>query len=230
MAYPIFGRSSWVFLFMLTWQVSEVWQSRPGYAATNRPTQRIILLGDSLTEGYGVPKDKAFPALVESQLKTDGYSGVEVINAGISGSTTAGGESRLRWYLKKNPEVVLLALGGNDGLRGMPVDETKRNLEKIIILAKKNHIKILLAGMQMPPNYGKKYTEEYKKLYFDLARIHHLPMVPFLLEGIAGNREFNQEDGIHPNEYGHRKIAELVTPHLEKMISKKSEKVNDPLP
>ncbi|MEO7164229.1 MAG: arylesterase [Bdellovibrionia bacterium] len=203
--------------------------SQVSYAAANHSTQRIVILGDSLTEGYGVPKDKAFPALVESQLKADGYSEVEVINAGISGSTSASGESRLRWFLKQNPDIVLLALGANDGLRGTPVSETRKNLEKVIVLAQKNHVKVLLAGMQIPPNYGKKYTEEYKKLFLDLARTYRIPLIPFLLAGVAGSAKFNQGDGIHPNEAGHRKIAELVTPKLEKMISKQNEKMDNPI-
>jgi acyl-CoA thioesterase-1 len=188
------------------------------HATTDQASQKVLFLGDSLTEGYGVPKDKAFPALVGVQLKADGYTGVEVVNAGISGSTSASGESRLRWHLKGKFNRVLIALGGNDGLRGLSVSETKKNLEKVILLAQKNHIQVLLAGMQMPPNYGKKYTEEYKDLFFSLARLYHLPMIPFLLEGVAGHPELNQSDGIHPNENGHRKIAEQVTLKLKELL------------
>jgi len=209
---------------MLISQISGA--AQPPLRPASQPLSlKIIFLGDSLTEGYGVPKAKAFPSLVETQLKADGFSTAEVINAGISGSTTASGESRLRWYLKSRPDIVLVALGGNDGLRGTPVEETKKNLEKIILLARKHQIQVLLAGMQMPPNYGAKYTQQFRGLFYELAQTYHLPMIPFLLEGVAGDPQLNQEDGIHPNETGHRKIAVRVTLKLERMISKMTTKM-----
>lgn len=180
---------------------------------------RIVFLGDSLTEGYGISKEDAFPNQVEKNLKAAGYSNIEVIQAGISGSTSASAESRLRWHLKRRPQILILALGANDGLRGLPVSETQKNLSKTIQLAQKEKIQILLVGMKMPPNYGKEYTTEFEAMYSRLGREFQVLRVPFLLQGVAGHRELNQEDGIHPNEKGHLKIAEQLTPYLKKILS-----------
>ena len=175
---------------------------------------RILILGDSLTEGYGVSAQQAFPSLLEKKLNdefsSDKNRSYEIINAGISGSTSSGGVSRIEWLLKSKPDFLILALGGNDGLRGVPVEETKNNLEKIILAAKSKDIPTLLAGMKMPPNYGIEYTREFSKQFEDLANQENVPLIPFLLEGVGGNPAMNLPDRIHPNPAGHQKIAETV--------------------
>ena len=175
---------------------------------------RILILGDSLTEGYGVSAQQAFPSLLEKKLNdefsSDKNRSYEIINAGISGSTSSGGVSRIEWLLKSKPDFLILALGGNDGLRGVPVEETKNNLEKIILAAKSKDIPTLLAGMKMPPNYGIEYTREFSKQFEDLANQENVPLIPFLLEGVGGEPAMNLPDRIHPNPAGHQKIAETV--------------------
>ena len=179
---------------------------------------RILILGDSLTEGYGVSAQQAFPSLLEKKLNdefsSDKNSSYKIINAGISGSTSSGGVSRIEWLLKSKPDFLILALGGNDGLRGVPVEETKNNLKKIILAAKSKDIPTLLAGMKMPPNYGIGYTREFSKLFEDLANQENVPLIPFLLEGVGGNPAMNLPDRIHPNPAGHQKIAETVFQNL----------------
>ena len=179
---------------------------------------RILILGDSLTEGYGVSAQQAFPSLLEKKLNdefsSDKNSSYEIINAGISGSTSSGGVSRIEWLLKSKPDFLILALGGNDGLRGVPVEETKNNLEKIILAAKSKDIPTLLAGMKMPPNYGIEYTREFSKQFEDMANQENVPLIPFLLEGVGGNPAMNLPDRIHPNPAGHQKIAETVYQNL----------------
>ena len=179
---------------------------------------RILILGDSLTEGYGVSAQQAFPSLLEKKLNdefsSDKNSSYEIINAGISGSTSSGGVSRIEWLLKSKPDFLILALGGNDGLRGIPIEETKNNLEKIILAAKSKDIPTLLAGMKMPPNYGIEYTREFSKQFEDLANQEDVPLIPFLLEGVGGNPAMNLPDRIHPNPAGHQKIAETVYQNL----------------
>ncbi|MCB0351061.1 MAG: arylesterase [Bdellovibrionales bacterium] len=177
----------------------------------------IVVLGDSITEGYGIEKSSAYPALVEERLKKDGLN-VEIVNAGISGSTSASGAGRLKWFLKKKPEVLLLALGANDGLRGVKISATKKNILDIIKMAKKNNIRVFLAGMKMPPNYGKSYTIEFSKLYKDIARDEKIPLLLFLLEGVAGDIKLNQTDGIHPNEKGHQIIAQHVADFIKEHL------------
>ena len=179
---------------------------------------RILILGDSLTEGYGVSAQQAFPSLLEKKLNdefsSDKNSSYEIINAGISGSTSSGGVSRIEWLLKSKPDFLILALGGNDGLRGVPIEETKNNLEKIILAAKSKDIPTLLAGMKMPPNYGIEYTREFSKQFEDLANQEDVPLIPFLLEGVGGDPAMNLPDRIHPNPAGHQKIAETVFQNL----------------
>ena len=179
---------------------------------------RILILGDSLTEGYGVSAQQAFPSLLEKKLNdefsSDKNRSYEIINAGISGSTSSGGVSRIEWLLKSKPDFLILALGGNDGLRGVPVEETKNNLEKIILAAKSKDIPTLLAGMKMPPNYGIEYTREFSKQFEDLANQENVPLIPFLLEGVGGEPAMNLPDRIHPNPTGHQKIAETVYQNL----------------
>lgn len=179
--------------------------------------RHIVILGDSITDGYGVDKDNAFPAVLEKMLLESGKS-VKVVNAGISGSTSASAVSRMKWILKNPPHLIVLALGGNDGLRGFDPEVTKKNLSQAIELAKKQKVKIVIAGMQMPVNYGRSYREKFKQIFPDLAKQHSIPMIPFLLEGVGGEKELNLSDGIHPNEAGHRVIAKTVYNTIKGLI------------
>lgn len=175
----------------------------------------ILFLGDSLTEGLGVNKEDAFPKLVETMIQTELQKDITVINGGVSGSTTSDGLARLKWYMKKKPYLVFLALGANDGLRGLNLQQSEQNLEEIIKYAQISNAKVLLAGMLIPPNYGPEYSEEFKKMYQQLKNRYNLRSMPFLLDGVAGKKEFNQSDGIHPNEEGHKYIAKKVFEFLK---------------
>ena len=177
----------------------------------------IVVLGDSFTEGFGVAKEEAYPHLLEKELQRKGHS-VKVINAGISGSTSASAPSRLRWYIKAHTEIVILALGGNDGLRGLSVKHMKKNLSKAIELAQSEKILILLAGMQIPQNYGTEYTESFRNAFHELARQYQLQMIPFLLKEVGGVSSLNQDDGIHPNPEGHQIIFRTVLEYLEPLL------------
>lgn len=177
----------------------------------------ILVLGDSLSEGIGLDEDKTFPRLLEKNLQAKNKN-VSITNGGISGSTTASGLSRLKWHLKKKTDVMILELGGNDGLRGIDLKETEKNLRSIIAIAKEKKIKVLLLGLLMPPNYGKKYVSDFEKMYKNVAETEKLPFLPFLLKDIAGIKEMNLSDGIHPNEKGHEKIAKDLTVFVEKNI------------
>lgn len=170
----------------------------------------ILFLGDSLTEGLGIKKEDAFPTLVEKMIKDKLKKNIKIINGGVSGSTTNDGLSRLKWYLKRKPSLLLIALGANDGLRGLKIDKSKANLQAIISHAQKKNVKVLLAKMLMPPNYGAKYIKNFKNMYQDLQDTNKLKSMPFLLEGVAGKKKYNQNDGIHPNEEGHKIIAKNV--------------------
>ncbi|MCB9073613.1 MAG: arylesterase [Bdellovibrionaceae bacterium] len=179
----------------------------------------VVILGDSLTEGYGVKKEDSYPALIEGQLRHQ-FPNLKIINAAISGSTSASGPSRLKWQLRNKPQLLVLALGANDGLRGLSTDSLKTNLQKTIEIAQKNNIPVILLGMQMPVNYGKTYTQKYATVFSDLAKKYQLRFVPFLLEGVALKKELNQSDGIHPNEKGYKIIASRLTPIIEDAIKK----------
>ncbi|HJM07942.1 MAG: arylesterase [SAR324 cluster bacterium] len=175
---------------------------------------KILALGDSLTEGFGVEKEEAYPYLLEQALMEKGYTQIRVINAGISGSTSASAVSRLKWYLRAKPKIMILALGANDGLRGLSVENMKKNLGSVIELAQSKNIRILLAGMQMPLNYGKSYTDSFKNAYFELAEQYNTGIIPFLLKDVGAVPEHNLEDGIHPNQEGHRILTRNVMEHL----------------
>lgn len=172
-----------------------------------RDSLTLLILGDSLAEGYGVEKEEAFPARLDSLLRREGYR-VMVVNGGSSGSTSASGLQRFRWYEKMRPDAVLLALGSNDGLRGVKADETRKNVERVIAYARQKGHTVYLAGLKVPPNYGKEYAREFEKSFSDLAARYHLPYLPFLLEGVAGEPRLNLTDGIHPNAEGHLFIAQ----------------------
>ena len=172
--------------------------------------KKLIVLGDSLSEGYGVAKDAAYPAVLEKKLHDAGKKEWTVINAGVSGSTTASGVGRMKWVFKNKPEVVLLALGANDGLRALKVEESEKNLAAAIEYAQKEKVRVILGGLYMPPNYGKDYTGKFKKMYEDLAKKYKVTFIPFILDKVAGNPKYNLADGIHPNEEGHKIIAENI--------------------
>jgi len=179
------------------------------FSASLFAQNKLVILGDSLTEGLGVTKDAAFPALLEKKLADAGKPWV-VVNAGVSGSTTASGVSRMKWVFKSKPQVVLLFLGANDGLRGLKVAESEKNLAAAIEYAQSQKVRVVLGGLYMPPNYGKEYTEGFKKMYEDLAKKYKLTFIPFVLDKVAGDPKYNQADGIHPNEAGHKIIADNI--------------------
>lgn len=180
----------------------------------------IVALGDSLTEGFGVAKEEAYPHLLEQKLLQKGHA-VKVINAGISGSTSASAVSRLRWYIRTNPDIVIIALGGNDGLRGLSVEHMKSKLAEAIELALSEKIQVLLAGMQIPRNYGTEYTESFRNAFYELAEQYNLRMIPFLLKGVGGVSSLNQADGIHPNPEGHQIMTRTVIEYLEPLLPKR---------
>jgi len=179
--------------------------------------QTILFLGDSLTEGYQLARQEAFPALVEEELKKD-FPKIKVINGGVSGATTASGLKRLDWYLKSKLDFVVIALGANDGLRGLDLRVTEKNLSQVIEKAKTTGVKVVLAGMKMPTNYGSPYRENFENLFPRLAKKYQLPLIPFLLEGVGGVSKFNLPDGIHPNVFGHQKMAITVIKVLRPLL------------
>jgi len=181
---------------------------------------RMVFFGDSITAGYGIPIEKAFPALIGAKLE-EANKPFEVINAGLSGETTAGGLNRIDWILRSKPDVFVLELGGNDGLRGLSLDETEKNLKAMIEKVRKANpeAKIILAGMQIPPNLGQDYTERFQDLYPKVAQEMNVKLIPFLLEGVGGDPNLNLSDGIHPNEEGHALVAELVWEHLNQVLN-----------
>lgn len=180
---------------------------------------RMVFFGDSITAGYGIPIEKAFPALIQAKLE-QANKPFEVINAGLSGETTTGGLNRIDWILRSKPDVFVLELGGNDGLRGLSLNETEKNLKAMIEKVRKANpeAKIILAGMQIPPNLGQDYTERFQNLYPMVAQDMDVMLIPFLLEGVGGDPDLNLSDGIHPNEEGHSLVAELVWDVLNEVM------------
>ncbi len=183
--------------------------------ASGRP--RIVILGDSLTAGLGVDPSQSFPALLQKRLDAAGHR-YEVVNAGVSGDTSAGGLRRLEWSIEGSTRILVIALGGNDGLRGLPAGDTRRNVDKIITRAQQRGIIVVLAGMEAPPNYGAAYTAEFRQVFRDLAKAHDVAFIPFLLEGVAGIPAMNQPDGIHPNPEGARVVERLVWSAIEPIV------------
>ncbi|MDH5598521.1 MAG: arylesterase [Cyclobacteriaceae bacterium] len=179
----------------------------------------ILFFGDSITAGYGLDPQYAFPELVKKELSNQGYS-IEVINAGLSGETSAGGASRIDWVLRQPVDVFILELGGNDGLRGLPLEQTKKNLQSIIDRVKKHNsnVKIIIAGMMVPPNLGKDYSDNFKKIFPELASRNNTELIPFILEGVAGDEKLNLNDGIHPNVEGHKIVANTVIKKITKLL------------
>lgn len=187
--------------------------------ATGKP--RIVFLGDSLTAGYGLAREQSVPSLVQMRLDEEGYA-YDVVNAGVSGDTSAGGLRRLDWSLDGDVRVLVIELGANDGLRGLPVTDLEKNLRTVIDTAQARGIKVLLTGMEAPPNYGPSYTAEFRQVYRDLATLPGVTFMPFYLEGVAGNPSLNIRDGIHPNPEGARIVERNVWRSLEPLLEKRS--------
>jgi acyl-CoA thioesterase-1 len=178
---------------------------------------RIVVLGDSLTAGLGLPVDEAYPFLLQLRLDANGFN-YEVVNAGVSGDTSAGGLSRLDWALEGDVRVLIVALGGNDALRALPAEELKQNLSRIIERAQARQITVVLAGMEAPPNFGRDYIVRFHQVYPSLASQYHVALVPFLLDGVAGSLSLNQRDGIHPTAQGARIVADNVWTALKPIV------------
>lgn len=179
--------------------------------------QTVLFLGDSLTEGFQLSKEEAYPALVEKELQKE-KKDIKVINGGSSGATSASGAKRVDWYLKAKPDIMVLALGANDGLRGLKIDQTEKNLSSVIEKAQSQGIKVVLAGMQMPTNMGETYRKAFQEMFPKLAKKYKIALIPFLLEGVGGNPKLNLPDGIHPNPKGHEQMAQVVLKYLRPLL------------
>lgn len=179
----------------------------------------ILFFGNSLTAGYGVEPSEAFPSLIQNRIDSLKLP-YKVVNAGVSGETSSGGNGRIDWILRQPVDVFVLELGANDGLRGIPADETKKNLQAIIdkVKAKYPEAKLVLAGMQIPPNMGLQYANEFKGLFSQLAQKNNITLIPFLLQGVGGEAKYNQKDGIHPTPEGHKIVAENVWKVLKDVL------------
>ena len=202
-----------------TTNAPSVTQSAPATSAASSARKTILFYGNSITAGSGLDPAQAFPALIGKRLDSLKMD-YKVVNAGLSGETTAGGLSRINWVLRQPVDVFVLELGGNDGLRGLPLADTRKNLQAIIatVRTKYPNCKIVLAGMQVPPNLGTEYTREFKGIYKALADKNNLPLIPFLLERVGGIPRLNQSDGIHPTAEGNRIIAETVWQTLKEVL------------
>ncbi|MCS6974220.1 MAG: arylesterase [Cyclobacteriaceae bacterium] len=188
--------------------------------ATQVVAQKTILFfGNSLTAGYGLTPDEAFPTITGELLKKKGKT-VRVINGGLSGETSAGGLARIDWMLREKVDIFVLELGANDGLRGLPLEQTRSNLQGIInkVRAKNPKVKIVIAGMMVPPNMGPDYSTKFQQLFKELAQQNHAVLIPFLLDGVAGHAHLNLEDGIHPNKAGHQIVAQTVLKYIEPLL------------
>ncbi len=188
----------------------------PSYA------KKIIILGDSLTEGYGVTQDSAFPVLLQKKITEDKINWT-LVGSGSSGSTTASGISRMKWLIRQKPDFIFVILGSNDGLRGLKVEETEKNLNETIQYGLKNNIQIILGQLHVPPNYGKQYSKQFSDIYPRVAKKNKVLLAPFLLEDVAGVKDLNLADGIHPNEKGHKKVADNLYPFLKKIMTSKTD-------
>ena len=212
----------WIFslLFFHSFSASSVAAPAIAKPLISRQTPIVLCLGDSLTEGIDLSQDAPFPALLDKRLKEKFGPAAEAINAGISGATSASGAARLKFQLKSPKKLthMILALGANDGLRGLPVAAMKKNLEDTIKIAKESKIKVLLAGMKIPPNYGTGYAKAFEETFAKLAREQKIAIIPFLLEDVAARPELNLADGLHPNGKGHQILMETVWKKLEPML------------
>lgn len=231
--YPMRTLLSFCYLFILTVSIScgeasqkkEVEKTGKTRSATmekvdSTDTKVILFFGNSLTAGMGIDPNEAFPARIQEKLDSLDLN-YKTINAGLSGETTASGKNRVEWVLNQDVSIFVLELGANDGLRGIPLEETRKNLQDMIdvVRAKDPNTLIILAGMQIPPNMGPEYTEGFKNIFPDLAEKNKLLLIPFLLNDVAGIPDLNQADGIHPTEQGHRIIAETIWPIIDKAIT-----------
>lgn len=178
---------------------------------------RIVFLGDSLTAGHGLPEEEAFPALIENRLLDEGYD-VEVVNAGVSGDTSAGGLARIDWLLDQGPDLLVVGLGANDGLRGLPLDAMEQNLRDILERGRDADARLLLLGMKIPPSHGLGYSARFEEVFPTVASDLDVPLVPFLLEDVAAKPALNLADRIHPNARGHRRIAATIYPYIEDLV------------
>ncbi|MGE0862491.1 MAG: arylesterase [Vicinamibacterales bacterium] len=194
----------------------------PAAAAPERARPRIVFLGDSLTAGLGLDQAQSFPALIGRRLASEGYD-YEIVNAGVSGDTSAGGLRRLEWSLDGDVKVLVVALGANDGLRGLPPAELKKNLAAVLEQASAKGVTTVLAGMEAPPNFGADYTRQFRNVYTELAQQYDVRFIPFLLQGVAGVASLNQGDGIHPNARGAQVVADLVWAELQPALGRPSE-------
>lgn len=187
-------------------------------AAPALNSKKLVVLGDSLTEGYGVAKDSAFPAILEKKIHDSGKPNWSVVNAGVSGSTSASAVGRMKWLFKSKPDLLLLTLGANDGLRGIKLEETEKNLAAAIEYAQSEKVTVVLGGLYMPPNYGKDYTNKFKNMYQTLAKKYHVKLIPFLLDKVAGDPKYNLSDGMHPNEAGHKIVGETIYQEIKDLL------------
>jgi acyl-CoA thioesterase-1 len=220
-----FFHFAFVFYALCLYSCSENSSNESGTTAGTTPTKRaqpdtvvksqvlktILFFGNSITAGYGVEPSEAFPAIIQKKLDSS-HLAYKVINAGVSGETSSGGLARIDWILRQPPDVFVLELGGNDGLRGLPLAETRKNLQAIIsrVRNKSPSTQIILAGMMIPPNMGAQYAREFQNIYPVLANQNQVSLIPFLLQGVGGEARLNQSDGIHPTPAGHRIVAENV--------------------
>ncbi len=188
--------------------------------AQDSDTKAILFFGDSITAGLGVDKSQAFPALIQDRIDSLGLN-YEVINGGLSGETSAGGLRRIDWTLQRDIDIMVLELGGNDGLRGIDLNSTKENLQQIIDKVKTTNpdAEIILAGMQVPPNLGQDYTRQFETIYPELAEENNLPLIPMIMDKIGGDEELMQSDGLHPTPEGHKVIADTVWEALNPILN-----------
>lgn len=187
-------------------------------AQPGQPAKKVVLLGDSITAGQGIAPQDAFPALLEKRFKSESKIPVEIVAAGISGSTSASGPSRMQWILKSKPDLVVIELGANDGLRGQKIEAIKANLRQTIELAKAQKIKIVLVGMKLPSNYGKDYNRQFESMFAVLAKEEGIEFLPFFFDQLKNAEKLIQPDGLHPNEKGHALIADKIYPFLVKLL------------
>ena len=184
--------------------------------------KKLLVIGDSIAAGYGLPAEEAFPAKLEEALRARGHD-IKVVNGGISGDTTAGGKARLAWALASQPDYVIIELGGNDGLRGLDPADTRANLDAMLTALRKANVPVLLTGMMAPRNLGPQYEKKFDAIFPALAKKHGVPLYPFFLDGIALDPKYNQPDLIHPNAKGVAVIVERILPAVEKLIGKPGE-------
>lgn len=192
------------------------------FAAAPAEPVKILFIGDSLTQGYGVRAEEAFPEVTGRLLATRGYN-VQIVNGGISGSMTAAADQRLRWYLRAKPGIVVFALGANDGLKGTPADVIEANLDRAVQYAKSKDVRVVLTGQKIFKNFGADYVKAFDSIFPRLANKHHVVFMPFLLKDVALKTELNQPDGRHPNAEGHKRIAENLVKLIEPMIKPTAE-------